>query len=183
MNADEARQTVERIVRESYGRLVALLVVRTRDVASAEDCLAEAFAAALEQWPAQGVPANPDGWLVTVAKRRHLDDLRRGQVQISSEPHLQMLVSELEAAAHTSEELPDRRLALMFCVRTSIGRARRKGRPSSCRRFLGISAKAIASAFLVSPGSMSQRLVRAKAHIKECAIPFSVPEQNEMPER
>jgi RNA polymerase sigma-70 factor, ECF subfamily len=182
MNNAEAHRIVERIARASYGRLVALLVVRTRDVASAEDLLAEAFAAALEQWPAQGVPANPDGWLVTVAKRRHVDVLRRGQVQINGEPHLQMLASEIEEASHTSEELSDRRLALLFaCAHPSIERAARA--PLILQTVLGISAKAIASAFLISPASMSQRLVRAKAHIKECGIPFSVPEQNELPDR
>jgi|HubBroStandDraft_1064217.scaffolds.fasta_scaffold122801_2 RNA polymerase sigma-70 factor (ECF subfamily) len=182
MNSDKAHRVVERIARESYGRLVALLVARTRDVASAEDILAEAFAAALEQWPTEGVPANPDGWLVTVAKRRHADLLRRGQVQMNGEPHLQMLASEIEEASHMSDELPDRRLALMFaCAHPLIERGARA--PLVLQAVLGISAKAIASAFLVSPGSMSQRLVRAKAHIKESGIPFSVPEQNEMPER
>jgi RNA polymerase sigma-70 factor (ECF subfamily) len=182
MNSDEARRTVERIARESYGRLVALLVARTRDVASAEDLLAEAFAAALEQWPAQGVPTNPDGWLVTVAKRRHLDLLRRGQVQMNGEPYLQMLVADIEEASHLSEELSDRRLALMFaCAHPLIERGARA--PLILQTVLGITARAIASAFLVSPGSMSQRLVRAKAHIKESGIPFCVPDQNEMPER
>src|SRR5580693_9106718 len=151
MISGTARQIVERIARESYGRLVALLVVRTRDVASAEDFLAEAFAAALEQWPTQGVPANPDGWLVTVAKRRHLDDLRRGQVQINGVPHLQMLASEVEAVADTSEALPDRRLALMFaCAHPSIERGARA--PLILQTVVGITAKAIASALLVSPG-------------------------------
>ena len=182
MNSDKARRTVERIARESYGRLVALLVARTRDVASAEDILAEAFAAALEQWPTEGVPTNPDGWLVTVAKRRHADILRRGQVQVNGEPHLQMLASEFEEASRVSEELPDRRLALMFaCAHPLIERGARA--PLILQTVLGISAKAIASVFLVSPASMSQRLVRAKAHIKESGIPFSVPDQSEMPER
>ena len=182
MNSDKARRTVERIARESYGRLVALLVARTRDVASAEDILAEAFAAALEQWPTEGVPTNPDGWLVTVAKRRHADLLRRGQVQVNGEPHLQMLASEFEEASRVSEELPDRRLALMFaCAHPLIERGARA--PLILQTVLGISAKAIASVFLVSPASMSQRLVRAKAHIKESGIPFSVPDQSEMPER
>ena len=182
MNRDETHRTIERLARESYGRLVALFVVRTRDVASAEDLLAEAFAAALEQWPAQGVPANPDGWLVTVAKRRHMDVLRRGQVQVNAEPHLQMLASATEEASQMTEELPDRRLALMFaCAHPLIERGARA--PLILQTVLGISAKAIASAFLVSPASMSQRLVRAKAHIKECGIPFSVPDQSEMPDR
>jgi RNA polymerase sigma-70 factor (ECF subfamily) len=180
MNSDGARRTVERIARESYGRLVALLVVRTRDVASAEDLLAEAFAAALEQWPSQGVPNNPDGWLVTVAKRRHFDLLRRGQTQLNGEPYL--VATEIEEASHLSEELPDRRLALMFaCAHPLIERGARA--PLILQTVLGITAKAVASAFLVSPASMSQRLVRAKAHIKESGIPFSVPDQNEMPER
>jgi len=180
MNSDKARRTVERIARESYGRLVALLVVRTRDVASAEDSLAEAFAAALEQWPTQGVPANPDGWLVTVAKRRHLDLLRRGQTQMNGEPYL--VASAIEEASHLSEELPDRRLALMFaCAHPLIEPGARA--PLILQTVLGITAKAIASAFLVAPASMSQRLVRAKAHIKESGIPFSVPDQCEMPER
>lgn len=182
MSNDEARRTIERIARESYGRLIAILVVRTRDVASAEDLLAEAFAAALEQWPTQGVPLNPDGWLVTVAKRRHVDLLRRGQVRVNGEPHLQMLSSEIEDASHLSGELPDRRLALMFaCAHPLIERGARA--PLILQSVLGITAKAIASAFLVSPGSMNQRLVRAKAHIKENNIPFSVPDQHEMPER
>ncbi len=182
MYRDEARGTVERIARESYGRLVALLVMRTRDVAAAEDLLAEAFAAALERWPAQGVPINPDGWLVTVAKRRHVDLLRKGQVRMNGELPLQMLAAQVEDAAHTSDELPDRRLALMFaCTHPLIERGARA--PLILQAVLGIAAKAIASAFLVSPGSMNQRLVRAKAHIKESGIPFSVPDQNEMPQR
>ena len=181
MNSDdEARRTVERIARESYGRLIALLAVRTHDVASAQDLLAEAFAAALEQWPTQGVPINPDGWLVTVAKRRHVDLLRKEYVRMNGKAHV--VASEIEEASHLSEELPDRRLELMFaCAHPLIERGARA--PLILQTVLGITAKDIASAFLVSPGSMSQRLVRAKAHIKECGIPFSVPDQNEMPER
>ncbi len=182
MHSDEARRTVERIARDSYGRLVAILVARTRDVASAEDTLAEAFAAALEQWPTEGVPANPDGWLVTVAKRRHMDQFRHGQVHSNAESHLQMLACELEEASRGSEELDDRRLALMFvCAHPCIEQGARA--PLILQAVLGISAKAIASAFLVSPGSMSQRLVRAKTHIKESGIPFRVPDKSEMPER
>jgi RNA polymerase sigma-70 factor (ECF subfamily) len=178
----EAPRIVERIARESYGRLVALLAARTRDVASAEDLLAEAFAAALAQWPAEGLPANPDGWLITVAKRRHADLLRREQVRMSGEPHLQMLAAEIEDAARMSSELPDRRLALMFaCAHPQIEHGARA--PLILQTVLGISARAVAAAFLVSPASMSQRLVRAKAHIKEGGIPFSVPERKEMPER
>jgi len=144
--------------------------------------LAEAFAAALAQWPAEGVPANPDGWLITVAKRRHADLLRREQVQMNGEPHLQMLAAEIEDAAGLSGELPDRRLALMFaCAHPLIERGARA--PLILQAVLGITAKSIAAPFLVSPASMSQRLVRAKAHIKESGLPFSVPQQKEMPDR
>jgi RNA polymerase sigma-70 factor (ECF subfamily) len=182
VSSDKAHRAIERIARDSYGRLVALLVMRTRDVASAEDLLAEAFAAALEQWPIEGVPTNPNGWLVTVAQRRHADLLRKAQVRISSESHLQLLAAELEETLRVSEELPDRRLALMFtCAHPLIEPEARS--PLVLQAILGISAKRIASAFLVSPGSMSQRLVRAKAHIKANRIPFSVPDQSEMPER
>src|SRR5271167_4580947 len=143
MNSDEARRTVERVARESYGRLVALLAARTHDVASAEDMLADAFAAALEQWPVQGVPVNPHGWLVTVAKRRHLDQLRKGLVQMNGEPHLQMIASEIEEASRISEELPDRRLALMFaCAHPLIESGARA--PLIMQTVLGITAKAIA---------------------------------------
>src|SRR5580704_8961376 len=124
MSRNEAHRIVERIARESYGRLVALLAVRTRDVATAEDLLAEAFAAALEQWPTQGVPSNPDGWLVTVAKRRHVDLWRRGQVRMNGGP--QVTASEIEEASYMSEEVPDRRLELMFaCAHPLIERGAR----------------------------------------------------------
>src|ERR1700727_567005 len=101
---------------------------------------------------------------------------------MKSQTHLQLLASEIEDSSRSSEELPDRRLALMFaCAHPLIERGTRS--PLILQTVLGISAKAIASAFLVSPGSMSQRLVRAKAHIKASGIPFSVPDQSEMPER
>lgn len=182
MAGDEARRAVERVARESYGRLVAFLAVRTRDVAAAEDLLAEAFAAALEQWPAAGVPANPDGWLITAAKRRRLDLLRRGQVRLEAEPHLQLLAAEMEDAARSAEALPDRRLALMFaCAHPLIEPGARS--PLILQAVLGLSAKAIAGAFLVSPGTMGQRLVRAKAHIKASGVPFAPTDRREMPER
>jgi RNA polymerase sigma-70 factor, ECF subfamily len=182
MAGDAARRVVEEIARDSYGRLVALLAVRTRDLAAAEDLLAEAFAAALEQWPASGAPANPEGWLVTVARRRHLDLLRRGRVQAAGEPHLQLLAAEIEHAARAAGALPDRRLGLMFaCAHPGIEPGARA--PLILQAVLGLSAKAIAAAFLVSPASMGQRLVRAKARIREGGVPFDIPERDEMPAR
>jgi RNA polymerase sigma-70 factor (ECF subfamily) len=182
MARDGAEQVVERVARDSYGRLVALLAGRTRDLAAAEDLLAEAFAAALEQWPASGAPANPEGWLVTVARRRHLDGLRRGRVQAAAEPHLQLLAAEIADAARAAEPLPDRRLALMFaCAHRQIEPGARA--PLMLQAVLGLNARAIAAAFLVAPASMGQRLVRAKARIRESGVPFDTPEPAEMPER
>jgi RNA polymerase sigma-70 factor (ECF subfamily) len=178
MPRGKAHQAVERIARENYGRLVALLAAQTRDIALAEDLLAEAFAAALTQWPAEGLPANPAGWLMTVAKRRRLDLLRKDQVQAAGEPHLRMLAEEGEQAM----DFPERRLALMFaCAHPQIEPGARA--PLILQTVLGITAKTIAAAFLVSPASMSQRLVRSKAQIKESGIPFGVPEPRDLPER
>jgi hypothetical protein len=121
---EHAHKTAERVARESYGRLLAFLVVRTRDVAGAEDALADAFAAALRTWPVRGVPDNPDAWLLTAARHRQTDAARRRQTQEVSEEHLRIMAEEIEHASHTAEEIPDRRLALMFaCAHPAIGPA------------------------------------------------------------
>ena len=121
MTRNEAARTAERVARESYGRLVAFLAARTRDVAGAEDALSEAFAAALRMWPEDGVPDNPDAWLLTVARRRQTDALRRRQTRSAGEEHLQLMVDEIEDAAGSPAEIPDRRLALMFaCAHPAI---------------------------------------------------------------
>ena len=98
-HADEAGRAAERVARESYGRLVAFLAARTRDVAGAEDALGEAFAAALRTWPVDGVPDNPDAWLLTVARRRQTDAIRRRQTRTAGEEHLKLIADEIEAAA------------------------------------------------------------------------------------
>ena len=85
---EAARRAAERAARDSYGRLLAFLAARTRDVAGAEDALAEAFASALNSWPAQGVPANPDAWRLPVARRRHTDAIRRRATSKAGEAHI-----------------------------------------------------------------------------------------------
>jgi RNA polymerase sigma-70 factor (ECF subfamily) len=119
--ADPAVREAERVARESYGRLVAFLAARTRDLAGAEDALAEAFATALSSWPRDSVPRNPEAWLLTVARRRQTDALRRRRTRTQGEEHLTMIADEIAAAAETPEEIPDRRLALMFaCAHPAI---------------------------------------------------------------
>jgi RNA polymerase sigma-70 factor (ECF subfamily) len=179
---DEAGRAAERVARESYGRLVAFLAARTRDVAGAEDALSEAFAAALRTWPVDGVPTNPDAWLLTSARRRQTDAIRRRQTRTTGEEHLTLIADELEAAAREGENIPDRRLALMFaCAHPAIDRSMRA--PLILQTILGLTAEEIAAVFLVPPATMGQRLSRAKTRTRDAGIPFRIPEKEELPER
>jgi RNA polymerase sigma-70 factor (ECF subfamily) len=175
---EEARGTADLVARHSYGKLVAFLVARTRDVAAAEDALAEAFALALKDWPRNGCPANPEAWLLTVARRKAIDDFRgrrRGEIAVEQ---LRQVSDGLEAAA-TAAEIPDQRLALMFaCAHPAIDAGIRA--PLMLQAVLGLDAKTIASAFLASPAAMSKRLVRAKEKIREGGIPLRIPEREEL---
>ena len=178
----DARAVAARVARESYGKLVAYLAASSRDVPGAEDALADAFASALVAWPCQGVPLNPEGWLAKAARRRLIDAARRRRSADRASEALELIDAELKEASDAREGIPDRRLALMFaCAHPAIEESIRA--PLMLQTILGLDAAAIASAFLVSPAAMGQRLSRAKAKIRLAGVPFKIPEREDLPDR
>jgi len=174
-------RTIERVARESYGRLVAYLSVHTHDLASAEDALSEALVSALKTWPRDGVPQNPGAWLLTAARHSLIDVIRHHQVVLESEPILQFLrESSTEAAVSTAFQ--DERLKLLFvCAHPAIDPAMHT--PLMLQTVLGLDAAHIAQAFLIAPKTMGQRLFRAKTKIRRGGIQFEIPQERDLPER
>ncbi len=209
-HATAAHSTADAVARRSYGKLVAFLAARTHDVAAAEDALSDAFAAALEDWPANGTPANPEAWLLTVARRKLIDASRRSATAEAASPELQLIAEHAQREASDAQssapavslappqnfsrttsqgsshvgidEIPDRRLALMFaCAHPAIDAPVRA--PLILQTLLGLNADRIASAFLVAPASMGKRLVRAKEKIRVARIPLEIPAREDWPAR
>lgn len=170
--------TIEFFVRESYGQALAWLASSAQgDIAAAEDALSDGLLAALRQWPHDGVPKEPVAWLITAARRRLIDAQRREATRSKHADQLRVILEDPAPPAVTDE-----RLSLLFaCTHPGVDEAARA--PLMLQVVLGLDAERIASAFVVAPATMSQRLVRAKARIKDAGIRFAVPEAEHWPER
>lgn len=178
-HAQDARRAVDLAARTSYGRLLALLSSRTKDVAAAEDALADALKRALESWALTGVPDKPDAWLLQVARRRMIDAMRRGRTASASALGVTRWLENTQA---DDGDFPDHRLRLMFaCAHPQIDPAIHT--PLMLQTVLGLDAARIASVFLVAPAAMGQRLSRAKSRIREHQLSFELPDADDLPVR
>ena len=180
--SDPVRASAEHTVREAYGRILALLVAGGSPIASAEDALSDALAQALDRWPENGVPDKPEAWLLTTARHCLIDQARRTKTAAHHEPHLIQMIEEAEQRMQVQTEFPDERLKLLFvCAHPDIDPALQT--PLMLQTVMGLNAQRIASAYLVQPSTMSQRLVRLKQSLKGSDIAFAIPERDQWASR
>lgn len=182
--ATDAETSVEAVFREERGRLLAALVSRFGDLDLAEEATSEAIEAALRRWPVDGVPSKPGAWLLTTARRRAVDRLRRDQVLAARIAVLQVEADRADPApaADVGGELPDERLQLFFtCAHPALPAEDRTALTLRC--LAGLTTPEVARAFLVPTATMAKRITRAKKRIQDLRIPFRVPGADELPQR
>ena len=180
--SNPAYTAAQQAARDSFGRLVSWLAWQWRDIAAAEDALADALLKALERWPIDGIPSSPDAWLLSVAKRELLQGARHDRMR--SDPAVTALLERVfESDEGTSSvSIPDARLKLMFvCAHPAIDEKTRT--PLMLQIVLGLQVADIAPAMLISPTTLAQRLVRAKQKIKDTGLRFDEPDARELPAR
>jgi len=182
---EELSRTIERLYRSESGRILATLARLLGDLDVAEEAMHEAFAAALSLWPRSGVPGNPRPWLISTARFKAIDTLRRrARFDASQDELVRYLEAQLGSAERSNEEdsLEDDRLRLIFtCCHPSL--APEAHVALTLREVCGLTTEEIAKAFLITPRTLAQRIVRAKAKIRETPIPYEVPTPQELPER
>ena len=176
---DEA--AVAREFREQYGRAVSVLYRGLGDLDRSEDAVQEAFAVAVERWPREGVPA-PAGWIITTARRRAIDRLRREAVGRGKEAEAELLRQLTAEPPRASDDIPDDRLRLIFtCCHPALSPEARVA--LTLRLLGGLTTGEVARAFLVPEPTMAQRISRAKAKIRDARIPYRIPSSHDLPAR